>query len=362
MRICMIGNTRAVHLQRWATAYRDAGHHVEIVSIRSESIPGIPVHTVSVGQANNPSEFWSFLSYVRLAAQARHVVGRCKPDVVHAHFTTTSGVFARISGQHPIVTTAWGSDVIPADGFHQSRVLQAINRWSLGGADRVTGASQFLVGWVSELAPSVAVDVVPFGVDTSTFYPGENGRRPGELSIGIAKSLEPRYGIEHAIRAMSAVRDAVPGAILTIAGDGSLRAHLEAITTDLDLEDVVEFVGRIDHSAVPQLMRSFDILLNPTIVPESFGVVILEGSATGIPVITSDVGGVREVCVADETALTIPPGDEDAIAGAIISLAGDPATRSRLGAAGRELVRTHFEWDECVTTMLGVLTDAARQP
>jgi glycosyltransferase involved in cell wall biosynthesis len=361
MRICVIGNVRAVHLQRWAAAYRDAGHYVEIVSIRRASIAGIPVHTVSVGHVNDPSTFWSFLSYARLAAEARRIVGRCAPDVVHAHFTTTSGVFARASGNHPIVTTAWGSDVIPADGVRQSRILQAINRWSLAGADRVTVASQFLAGWVKEVAPNTAVDVVPFGVDTATFHTRGDEHRVGGLSVGIVKSLEPRYGIEHAIRAMRPVHNAVPGAILTIAGGGSLRAHLERITADLGLEDAVKFVGRVDHEDVPQLMRSFDILLNPTVVPESFGVVILEGSATGIPVITSDVGGVREVCVADSTAVLIPPGDEDAIAESIISLSSDPEKRIRLGEAGRSFVQEHFEWDRSVAAMLDVLADAVRQ-
>ncbi|MEA3510412.1 MAG: glycosyltransferase [Actinomycetota bacterium] len=361
MRICIIGNARAVHLQRWARAYRDAGHHVEIVSIRNESIPGIRVRTVSVGHVNDPSTFWSFLSYARLAAEARRVVGHCNPDVVHAHFTTTSGVFARTSGRHPVVVTAWGSDVIPANGKRQSPVLQAINRWSLGGADRVTVASRFLAGWVKEAAPNAAIDVVPFGVDTKEFHPRMDDRPSDGLSIGLVKSLEPRYGIEHAIRAMDVVRSAVPGAVLTIAGGGSLRGHLEEVASDLDLGHAVEFVGRVDHEAVPQLMRSFDILLNTTVVPESFGVVILEGSATGLPVITSDVGGVHEVCIADNTALLIAPADESAIAEAIISLAGDPAERARLGAAGREFVQEHFEWDRSVAAMLGVLADAVRQ-
>lgn len=356
----MLGNARAVHLQRWATAYRDAGHHVEIVSIRSESIPGIPVHTVSLGHVNDPSTLWSFLSYARLAAEARRVVANCEPDVVHAHFTTTSGVFARLAGRHPIVTTAWGSDVIPPDGNRQSAVLRSVNRWAMTGADRVTVASHFLAGWVKEVAPDAVVDVVPFGVDTKAFHPRMDEHRPDGLSIGIVKSLEPRYGIEHAIRAMTVVRRAVPGATLTIAGGGSLRRPLETMTAELGLAETVEFVGRVEHDAVPQLMRSFDILLNTTIVPESFGVVILEGSATGIPIITSDVGGVGEVCVGDQTAILVPPEDDSAIAAAIIEFAGNPEKRTRFGEAGRAFVLERFEWDCSVVTMLEVLSDAVR--
>jgi len=362
MRICMIGNATAVHLQRWATAYLHAGHEVEIVSIRDASIPGIPVHTVSVGPANDPSRLWSFLSYSRLALEARRVVGRCHPDVVHAHFASTSGVFARAAGNHPIVTTAWGSDVIPADGVRQNRAMRSINRWALTGADRVTVASRYLATWVESLVPDASVTVVPFGVDTEAFHPPATVPDRDGFSIGLVKSLEPRYGIDHAIRAMSTVADAVPGAILTIAGDGSMRTELEALVVDLDLVDTVEFAGRVEHGSVPSLMRSFDVLLNTTVVPESFGVVILEGSATGIPVITSDVGGVGEVCADGETSLFVPPGDAAAIGAAVIELARDSEMRSRLGAAGRAFVRDRFEWESTVDTMLGVLDDAVSRP
>ena len=357
MRICLIGNARAVHLQRWAAAYRGAGHHVEIVSIRSASIPGVPVHTVAFGPENDPSRMWSFLSYAKLAATARRVVRRCNPDVVNPHFTVTSGVFARMAGIHPIVVTAWGSDVIPADGMAQSRTMRGLNRWALAAADGVTVASRYLADWVHTFAPDAPVTVVPFGVDTAAFHPDDSGTDREGFSIGLVKSLEPRYGIEHAIRAMRPIAARVPGAVLTVAGDGSLRGELEDLVATLGLADSVRFVGKIDHDDVPDLMRTFDVLLNTTVVPESFGVVILEGSATGIPVVSSDVGGVREVCVDRETALLIPPGDRDALAAAVIELAGDPAMRGRLGAAGRSFVVDRFAWSDSVTRMLSVLED-----
>lgn len=361
MRICVIGNARAPHLQRWATAFSEAGHDVNIVSIRSASVPGVPVHTVSVGPPNDPNRFWTFLSYARLAIAARRIVRRCDPDVVHAHFTQTSGVFARAAGRHPIVMTAWGTDVIPADGVRQSQLLEGLNRWALGGADRITVASRYLADWVSRLAPDTDIDVVPFGVDTTRFRPRQGEPAQGVLSIGLVKSLEPRYGIEHAIRAMTLVRDAASSAVLTVVGEGSLRHHLETLSARLGLKDSVRFVGRVEHDDIPDLMRSFDILLNTTVVPESFGVVILEGAATGIPVITSDVGGVREVCVDGETALPVPPGDPGAIASAVIDLAADPAKRRRLGAAGRELAQSRFEWSHSVAQMLDILEDVVRQ-
>ena len=287
------------------------------------------------------------------------MVRGCNPDVVHAHFTTTSGVFARASGRKPIVLTAWGSDVVPRDGIRQSPLNRSLNRWALAGADCVTVASHFLATWVTNLREDVTIDVVPFGVDTDVFHPSRPDRASGALSIGLVKSLEPRYGIEFAIRAMPQIREAVPDASLTIAGEGSLSESLEALTARLGLESAITFLGRIDHDDVPELMRSFDVLLNTTVVPESFGVVILEGSATGIPVVSSDVGGVREVSVDNETAVLIPPADAEAIARSVVALAADPVRRADLGRAGRSFVEANFEWRQTVAAMLDVLKRAA---
>jgi len=360
MRICMVGNATAVHLQRWAGAYRDAGHRVSVVSIRSATIPGVDVNTVAVGPANSSKRSWTLLSYLRLAVSIRRIVRRCSPDVVNPQFVTTNGVLARLAGVHPIVLTAWGSDVIPADGERIGSAARTLNRWALNGADRVTAASQYLTDWIEHASPGTVVDIVPFGVDTTLFCPRSKEDRTDEpFTIGIAKSLEPRYGIDFAIRAMEIVTRAVPDASLTIAGGGTELADLRALVSDLGLDANVTFIGRVPHDDVPELMNTFDILLNPTVVPESFGVVILEASAMELPIVATDVGGVPDVCVRNETGILIPPRDPEALADAIIRLASDPDLRASMGAAGRSFVKDRFAWAATVQTMLGSLESAS---
>jgi len=356
MRICMVGNATAVHLQRWAGAYRDAGHAVSVVSIRSAIIPGVDVHTSAVGPVNTPNRFWTLLSYLRLAVSVRRVVRSCAADVVNPHFVTTSGTLARIAGVHPIVLTAWGSDVIPADGLRVGLIARVLNRWAIAGADRVTAASRYLAGWVEQASPSANVEVVPFGVDTARFSPHAGGDRSRDpFTVGVVKSLEPRYGIDGAIEAMTHVVEAVPDARLAIAGSGTEEARLRALVSDLGLENTVTFLGKVAHDAVPALMDTFDVLVNPTVVPEAFGVVVLEGSASGLPVVATNVGGVPEVCIDGATGIMIPPRDPRALADAVNRLASDPSLRRSMGVAGRALVDERFEWSTSVTAMLRVL-------
>ncbi|MEA3511864.1 MAG: glycosyltransferase [Actinomycetota bacterium] len=359
MRICMVGNATAVHLQRWAKAYRDAGHAVSVVSIRSATIPGVDVHTVAVGPVNSANRFWTLLSYLRLATSVRRAVRSCSPDVVNPHFVTTSGVLARIASIHPIVLTAWGSDVIPANGEHVGAVTNTLNRWAIAGTDRVTGASRYLSEWIEHASPGTVVDIVPFGVDTAVFRPRSGRDRTSEhFTIGVVKSLEPRYGIDVAIRAMESVIQAVPDARLIITGGGTEEADLRALVANLDLDAHVTFVGRVPHDDVPDLMDTLDVLVNPTVVPESFGVVILEASAMELPVVATDVGGVPDVCVRSKTGVLVPPRDSDALADAIVRLASDPTLRASLGASGRSFVKERFAWTATVETMLSVLESA----
>jgi glycosyltransferase involved in cell wall biosynthesis len=359
MRVCMVGNATAVHLQRWAGAYRDAGVSVSVVSIRSATIPGVDVNTVAVGPVNSANRLWTFLSYLRLAASVRRIVRSCSPDVVNPHFVTTSGTLARIAAAHPIVLTAWGSDVIPTDGERVGSISGALNKWAITGADRTTAASQYLSDWIDHAAPGTVTDIVPFGVDTERFQSRSRTDRTGEpFTIGIIKSLEPRYGIDVAIRAMAMVVRTVPDGRLVIAGGGTKEADLRSLVADLDLDAHVTLVGRVPHDEVPALMDSLDVLVNPTVVPESFGVVILEASAMELPIVATDVGGVPDVCVRDETAILIPPRDPAALADAIVLLASDPDLRTSMGIAGRSFVKERFAWATTVETMLGVLESA----
>jgi glycosyltransferase involved in cell wall biosynthesis len=357
MRIVMVANATAVHLQRWAAAYRDAGHHVTVVSIRSSDIPGVDVRTVRVGPTNSQSTLWTLLSYVRLALTMRRIVRACDPDVVNPHFVTTNGTLARIAGVHPIVLTAWGSDVIPRDGRRPNPFVRALNRWAIDGADRVTAASDFLAAWVRRTAPRAPVDVVPFGVDTTVFRPVDDGGG-GDHVVGVVKSLEHRYGIDAFIRAIPAVVRVVPETRFVIAGGGRLEPSLRALADELGVSDRVTFLGRVPHEDVPSVVAGLSVAVNPTAVPESFGVAVLEASACAVPVVATDVGGVPEVCVDRVTGIMVRPGDPGQMAAAIVELLGDASLRSSMGDAGRRYVVANFEWSVTVDRMLTVLQEA----
>lgn len=357
LKICVMGNARSVHIQRWAVAYADRDHEVYVLSIRHADIPGALVRTVCIGPINSSSIGWTFLSYLRMLRSARKHLQELAPDVVHAHYTLTYGVIAAFSGFHPWVLSTWGADVIWDGPGKMPWLFRLLNRYAVQRADLLSATSKFMLHRVRDLVPALVSAVhIPFGVDTERFHPiskDPGGTEQQEFRIGFVKALRPKYGPELLLRAMPGILREVANARLILAGRGPLKEKLLKLLYELGLAESAEFVGFVPNDQVPRLMRTFDVFVNCSICDsESFGVSILEASACGVAVVATRVGGVPEVCIEGQTGVLVEPGDSEALVAAIISLAKGPDRRRALGRRGREFVVATYTWRNSVDTML----------
>jgi L-malate glycosyltransferase len=202
---------------------------------------------------------------------------------------------------------------------------------TLARADVVAVPSRFLQEIF--VRHGVETHVLPNIIDRKRFHPADRPARAGRANVLVARNLEPIYDIGTAIRAMAIVQRTVPHATLTIAGSGAQHDQLVRQAADAGLAACVRFVGRLDRDEVAALNRESDIVVNPSLVdnmPNS----ILEALATGTPVVSTDVGGVRHLVTHERTALLVPPADPDAMAAAILRLVRDDALAARLRAEG----------------------------
>ena len=129
---------------------------------------------------------------------------------------------------------------------------------------------------------------------------------------------------------------------MTIAGTGPEEAALRELARSLGLDDAVQFAGRLDPDAVAALYRSADVALNPSTVdnmPNS----VLEALASGVPVVSTDVGGVPYIVQHGTTALLVPARDPSAMANAVLQLLDNPAQAEALASAGRAEVE-RYTW------------------
>lgn len=189
----------------------------------------------------------------------------------------------------------------------------------------------------------ITCQVIPNIIDLARFRPPTQRTESAEFNLVITRNLEPIYGIDTAIRAFALASQREPGLRLLIAGSGPQRAELEQLAKDLDIQQRVEFLGRLEPEQVVSLYQRADAMLNPTTVdnmPNS----VLEALACGVPVISSDVGGVPYIVENEVTALLVPCGNVARMAEAIQRLHEDENLRTNLINAGLDEVRK-YTWE-----------------
>lgn len=185
---------------------------------------------------------------------------------------------------------------------------------------------------------------VPNIVDLSRFMPDHTRKRNlAAPHIVVARNLEPLYDNITALKAFRIVREAIPGAHLTIAGSGPERAQLEAMTKELGIADAVAFAGRIDNEHMPMLYCKADLSLNPSLA-DNMPISILEALASGVPVVSTDVGGVPFLVEDGKTALLVPPGNPERMAEAMLRVLRDESLRECMVQTGLDHAR-RFAWD-----------------
>jgi glycosyltransferase involved in cell wall biosynthesis len=183
-------------------------------------------------------------------------------------------------------------------------------------------------------------EVLPNIIDLQRFQPGEPSTTGPQLLV--ARNLEPLYDNESAIRALSLLRQRHPQARLTIAGTGPELARLQALAEALGQGGAVQFAGRVERDAMAALYRASTISINPSLadnMPNS----VLESLASGVPVVSTDVGGVPYLLAHERTALLVPPRDPAALAAALARLLEDAPLYQRLRAAGLAEVQ-RYTW------------------
>jgi glycosyltransferase involved in cell wall biosynthesis len=194
-------------------------------------------------------------------------------------------------------------------------------------------------------AHGISTVIIPNVVDTGTF-------QPADLSVEvlhsphvvITRNLEAIYGIDTALRALAIVCQRVTGLRVSIAGSGPDRQALETLTASLGLSDRVHFTGRLEVQGMVDLYRSAHVVLNPSRadnMPNS----VLEALACGVPVVSTNVGGVRHIVEHGRTAWLVPPDDPEQMAQGIERLIRDEALRIRLRDEGLSAAR-RYGWSE----------------
>jgi phosphatidyl-myo-inositol dimannoside synthase len=247
----------------------------------------------------------------------------------------------------------------------------AMRRW-WGDARAVLAISRYTARAIrAAVPPGVPLSVLNPAVDEERFRPSIDGSTVrdrhglGHHPVVLCVSrLVPRKGQDALIRSLPLVRRLVPGTTLVVAGDGPYRPALERMASEGAPHSVV-FAGEVPDELLPAYYGACDVFAMPCrsrwagLEVEGFGIVFLEASASGKPVVAGRSGGAEEAVADLETGLLVEGSEPKAVALGLVRLLDDQAVANRTGAAGRARVEALFTWSRQSERLARVLSDAA---
>ena len=279
------------------------------------------------------------MAYLVEAVVLAHALRRSGVLHLHAHFSTNAATVAMLAGQ------------LGAPGF--SFTLHGPDEFFMpfqNGLRRKIARARF-VACISHFCRSQAMlfsdpvlwpklHIVHCGVVPSD-YGSQRVEGPGANLLFVGR-LEPAKGAPILIEAFAAVLPRHPQARLTIVGDGSARAALEAQALALGIAPSVRFLGYQPQKSVAQLLGDADVFVLPSFA-EGLPVVLMEALASRVPVIATQIAGVPELVQDGISGFIVPPGDLAGLTERMDRLLADPDLRARMGAAGRAKVEAEFD-------------------
>jgi phosphatidylinositol alpha-1,6-mannosyltransferase len=207
------------------------------------------------------------------------------------------------------------------------------------------------------------------GVDVDAFHPGVDGSAVreryglGDRPVVVCVSrLVPRKGQDMLIRALPAIRRRVPEAALLLVSGGPYRAKLEALARSAGVSSEVIFTGSVPWAELPAHYAAGDVYAMPCrtraagLDVEGLGIVYLEASATGLPVVGGDSGGAPDAVLEGETGYVVGGRDVAALADRVAELLSDPVKAKAMGAAGRAWVEREWRWEAQAARMAKLLS------
>lgn len=281
--------------------------------------------------------------------QLRNIMREYAPILVH-NFQMKPTLFgtaaARLTTKSIIVNTITGLGQAFTSGYLNGQLASLAYRLSSSRSDvtifqNSDDRQRFLQGgW---LRPHQARLVVGSGVNLSKYYPRPSFH-DGQLRVLMVARLLWNKGVGEYLTAVEMIREAFPEVRFQLGGEWELTnvGGIEREYIDAWIEKgIIEFVGYVE--AMPKMLRQSDIFVLPSYYGEGVPRVLLEASASGLPVITTDSPGCREAVVHGKTGLLVPPRDAVALATALSTLLSQDEYRHRLGQAARTFASEHFD-------------------
>lgn len=353
----------ADHINNLAAQFRVWGHVVKIIAPCGSGGGVDDEDFIPMGRAVPIPSGGSIarVSFsVWLKPQIKQMLEREAFDVVHFH-EPFAGLISKdvLSLVDPVVSTTVGT-------FH---TYEGTRLYKIGAKRLAMPYFRMLQGRIAVSKPAyefisrqfpAEYEIIPNGIQVDDFVGAEQFghlRGDGKVNLLFVGRLEKRKGLKYLLSAFSRLKWDYPSLRLLVVGPGEPDADSLRIISERNLKDV-EFLGRVSDEDKFRYYKSADIFCSPATGKESFGIVLLEAMAAGVPIVATNIEGYSSVIDDGVEGLLVPPKDDDALAGAIAQVLGDEGLRRGLVAAGDAKVQG-YRWERVAGKVMDCY-DAAR--
>jgi len=354
VKICYIAPAESVHTVRWVKYFADKGHEVHLISFAPfgvAKLENVNLHVLKV-----------FLRDIRLISyptslvssliQIRWLLNKINPDILHTHYILNYGFLGALSNFHPLVVTAWGSDVLITP--KKSRLLKQFVQFSIKRANLITCDAEHLRKRLIELgAKPEKIDLICFGIDVQKFSAGQKDEelmKSLEISnspvVVSLRSLEPIYDIESLVNAVPLVLRQAPQAKFLIAGKGSQETRLKELAKSLGVTENIRFVGLIPNDELPRYLRTADVYVSTSLSDAGIAASTAEAMACELPVVITDFGDNGKWVEDSVDGFLAPLKNPEALASRILDLLSNKEKRIRFGQAGRQIIEDRMNLEK----------------
>jgi phosphatidylinositol alpha-mannosyltransferase len=333
------------HVRALAGELRRLGHDVDVLAPAERPVP--EPGFVGLG-GSLPVPYNGSVARIafgpRTHARVRRALAAGGYELLHVHepLSPSVGLLAARQSRRPVVGTFHAnldrSLALRAAGPLLRRTYQRL-------AGRIAVSASARDTWQRHFGG--AMTVVPNGVAPEFFARPEPlpGWRDGGPTVLFVGRLEPRKGLPYLVRAFLRLKPAFPRLRLLVVGRDDRRQQQRAMAlVPPRLRPDLVFVGAVPQADLPSYYASADVFCAPSLGGESFGIVLAEAMAVGLPVVCSDIGGYRDLVRDDREGLLVPPRDPGALATALGALLDNPARRAAMGEAARTAA-ARYAWE-----------------
>jgi len=356
-KLAFIAPASVVHTVKWVNGLLSYGFEVHLITqhkLREPINDKVIIHQLP---------YQGGKGYVLNALYLNRLLKKITPDIINVHYASGYGTLANLARIPPYILSVWGSDVYEFP--YKSVFHKWLIRANLKSATRLASTSHAMAKQICEFSPNLNdIAITPFGVNLAQFSPSKKVFIQENITVGVVKRMEEKYGLDILIKAFQLTREKLleqkseyaDKLRLLIVGDGALTSELKEQIVNLKLSGIAQIVGAVPHAQVNDYINQIDLFVVSSRI-ESFGVSVVEAAACERACIVSNVGGLPEVVVNGKTGFIVESEKPEAFSDALIYMIENQDVARDMGESARHFVLKKYSEHLTMDIMVNMLND-----